>query len=806
MNNLSERKWLLIATVFAVVLTVLLLSGIVTQPWHVMPELGADGGKNMFTFLYHVLYEKGLHFGGMNYPYGEHIVYTDAQPILSVPLSYLHPDMPTALAIMWWFISASYVLAIVYCYRLLRHFGVAPVLAMLFAGLIIACSPQVLRLSAHYALSFCCLLPMLFYWTLKYNATEPHPGPLLKEEGVLMSAPLRGDNEHTDQKRSFLWPKLKYCVYMWLMGCFTVFLHPYYGAVGLIWAAFYSVGYLATGKGAFTARIRHIIPPIIASGLVMVVFGLFMKATDQVTDRPAVPYGVLDHVTHIKDIFSSGYSPLWAFVKEHSHFSKISYGGEGFTYVGLVAIVAVLVSLLSILSGRIKNIGSPFPAVFLLMALLALLLGAGAPFTWGMAWLLKYASALRQFRTLGRFSWIYYYIVTIYAAVVISRLYERYMAQQKKSLAYGIVGCALAIWTIEATGYTMHTHEVVKGGYSNYDIFTSRNDKNWEQLLAEHHLRAGDFQGILVLPFFATGSEKLWVCSDENISAWSVAMGVKAGLQLHLPIMDIMLSRSSWGQTFKQVKIAGGPYTDKPTLREMDSSKLLLALKTDGVELDPDQQYLLTNAVYLGHYLHCTVYGVDPQVLQANDLKLQLAARAIARALPPGKDTCIAANGGTWFVNHYDESNYNATPFGTGALAYSKAMGDIVCDVPVVPAIDKQQYEFSCWFHVPANDYRSPKCVLELINDKGAVIRTVDASTIESTDNEASGPMGQTSIDVWLRCSAYFPIDSSVKRVRCRMLNFAEEPFMAVDELMLRPATALIIGHGMANNHFLKNR
>lgn len=778
MNNINNIQWRVITVVFAVVASCIMLSGIVTQPWHVIPELGADGGKNIFTYLYHVQYDKGIWFSGMNYPYGEHIVYTDAQPVLSVPLSYIKVSIPVALSIMWWCISLSYVLSIVYCAGILRYFKVHPLPAMLFAGLITACSPQLLRVSGHFALSYACLLPMLFYWTLQYSGK----------------------------------PALRYLLYILLSGCFSVFLHPYYGAVMLIWAVLYSVGYVATGKGAFFARIKHVIPVLATAATILVVFGIVMRVTDPVKDRPAVPYGVLDHITHVKDVFSSVYSPFWVFVQSHTSFSKISAGGEGYTYPGLAVICCVMLSFAIWLWQKIRKhatIEKGFPAVWLIMAMLALLLGGGAPFSWGMAWLLDYASALRQFRTLGRFSWIFYYIITVYGAVTIYHWTVALMEHQQKKLAYSVFILFAAVWATEATGYIRHTHQVVRAGYDNYSIFTSANETNWQQILATHHYSGDSFQAVLVIPFFATGTEKLWVCSDENISAWSVAMAAKAGVQLHLPVMDVMMSRSSWSQAFRQVKIAGGPYTIKPVLYGLKDSRPLLLLHTDGSTLTPDQEYLLSSSVFIGHFLHCNVYACYPRQVMQRDEEQVNQAKAIAAALSDDRDTCIN-NEGIWFVAHYDNNNYNSTPFGTGALPYASSMNGVVCDVPVMPARNGQLYEFSCWFHVPSNDYRSPKCELELTDNEGKILTTVSASSIESTDNvvlrATANEYNTQKRDIWLRCNAYFELPGEAKHVRCRMLNFAEQPFMAVDEVMIRPAGSIIINRQMVNNHLLNNK
>ena len=45
---------------------------------------GDDALKNYYTPWYHARHDSTWHwFGGMNYPYGDHIVFADAQPLLS---------------------------------------------------------------------------------------------------------------------------------------------------------------------------------------------------------------------------------------------------------------------------------------------------------------------------------------------------------------------------------------------------------------------------------------------------------------------------------------------------------------------------------------------------------------------------------------------------------------------------------------------------------------------------------------------------------------------------------------------------
>ena len=56
MTKIKEKIWFLIAVIFAICLTIYVLSDIVTQPWHVLPGFGGDAVKNDFSYLYQSIY------------------------------------------------------------------------------------------------------------------------------------------------------------------------------------------------------------------------------------------------------------------------------------------------------------------------------------------------------------------------------------------------------------------------------------------------------------------------------------------------------------------------------------------------------------------------------------------------------------------------------------------------------------------------------------------------------------------------------------------------------------------------------
>ncbi len=765
MSPLRSKIWFGVTVVFAIALIVFTLDGFVLHPSNMIPEIGGDGAKNNFTYLYHCMFGHGYWFTGMNYPFGEHIVYTDGQPVLSVLLASLgNVSAEQALAILWLLVSLSYVLSVLFVYRILVRFRVAPLAAMAFAGLICVFTPQVLRLQGHYALSYTCIIPMLFYWTIKYH-------------------------------EAFHW---RYCVYFFVAGCIMSFFHPYYAAMMLIWVVSYAVGYYIFTAGRFWQKCRHSLPMFVSVVLVLVVIAVVMKVTDPVKDRPVKPLSTFyETCTRLKQIITSVHSPVWQKAGGKPRFRFVSEGGEGYVYVGLVVFITMFCSFLftlrkSIAQKRIVIVAEDtgFSPVWVFMAVAVLLFSMGIPFIWHMEWLLDYTSVFRQFRSFGRFSWIFYYIITVYTCVVLYHTYAQLRVAGRRLPAYSVLLLSLGFWVYEASGYVQYTHRLSGNGKYNYGVIFSKDQQNWASFIREHHYDSTDFQAVLLMPFFHVGTEKLWVGDPD----WMVTLGSKASLQLHLPMVDAMMSRSSWSQAQQQVKIAGGCYTDKPILSNTNSDKPFLMMNYDNDTLNPDQKYLISASDYIGHYSQCNVYACYPTRIAANDRKF---ADSVKRILPfiAGQDTIVNGSG-NFYTDHFDKGNFAAPFFGQGALSAITRDDSIWTTIPITPPKDSELYEFSCWFLLGRDDYRSPYITLEQLNSRGKVIKSRDALTRQSTDSHG----------MWFRSAVYFYIRHDCVAIRCVLMNNPAPTYIAMDELLLRPAGSLVIwqrpgGKVMVNNH-----
>src|SRR6478752_5259727 len=63
-----------------------------------LSSITLDSIKNYYTFVYNIRHDSfNFEFNGMNYPFGEHVVYTDCQPLLGFILKLIPPLYPYSI-------------------------------------------------------------------------------------------------------------------------------------------------------------------------------------------------------------------------------------------------------------------------------------------------------------------------------------------------------------------------------------------------------------------------------------------------------------------------------------------------------------------------------------------------------------------------------------------------------------------------------------------------------------------------------------------------------------------------------------
>lgn len=766
MNLLRKYGWSLVALTSIVCIVVYALQYIALVPWRMLPDIGGDGAKNNFTYLYHSMYGSGYWFTGMNFPFGEHIVFTDAVPLFSVFFATIgNVPAPVALTVLWWAVCLSYVLGMYYIFKLLRTYHVTPVMSIVFACLIGLLTPQMLRLRGHYALSFTAIIPMVFYWTSQYNTTG----------------------------------KLKYCVWIAIAGILHTFIHPYYAGLLLIWALAYGVASFLMSNERIGRRLRHVVPMLLSVALVASVVAIVMKVTDPITDRPPTPFIDQNTFTDVYQTTTSALSPITMWLNRHGLMEKVANGGEGFNYAGLVALITTLVWIPVAVLLYIRrhkngtNDTKPEMLLWIVMALGILAFSMGIPFVWNMS-LMDHLSVFKQFRSLGRFSWLYYYLITISAAVILFRFANWLQARSGKLIGYGFLGLCVAVWGLEARGYVTYARETSQNGAYNFDFTFSKFEQNWHDFLQEHHYKNTDFQAVISLPYYHIGSEKLWIGEP----GWSHSQTTKCGLQLHLPIIDVMLSRTSLHQTRELAKTCAGPYVDKPLLHMLPDNRPMLLLHFQSDSLDPDQKWLLSAASLIGQHSEFNVYALSATKL----LQLEAAKTAEIDALLPALATnreLLTGADGTLFTEHFDGLPASGLG-GKGACSYMPPADTTLLTIHRTTK-ESDSVEFSCWFNLAGGNPIAPLIKLQFRDSGNNLLGQIAVEPKQSVDSYRD----------WYRASRYFRVPQGCTTISCQLFRMGVNTYSAIDEVLLRPASSVVIsrtpdGSIMVNNHLFRHK
>ena len=244
------------------------------------------------------------------------------------------------------------------------------------------------------------------------------------------------------------------------------------------------------------------------------------------------------------------------------------------------------------------------------------------------------------------------------------------------------------------------------------------------------------------------------------------------------------------------MKLVGGPFADKAILRDAQSDKPFLLFIVSKDRLAIDERYLLDASDYIGDFSGGKVYACYPGRIAANDKKY----RDIVNAILPymhSADTCIGSNA-NFYLDHLDGSSA-AHLFGPGAANAIKRDDSVIAMIPVQQAKDSEVYELSCWFLLRKEDYASPNMNLHFLDATGKDIGETYLVTKWSVDSK----------DLWFRSAAYFYMPAGCRSIKCILLNVPNPAYVALDELLLRPAGALVVSKGsdgsvMANNHLFR--
>lgn len=536
MNN--ARGWWVVLTVAMCLALVWIDGELLRSPNTLLLAGNGDGLKNYYTFAWHATHDTGpLHFSGSGYPYGDHAFYTDCHPILTWLFQLFPALAPWKIGVLNVLLLMGTLLCAWCIFGILLHFKLRPWAAAACALGIALQEPQVYRLTGHLALAHSWVLPLIWYTWLRAKRRSGWYGSIPCGAAVL----------------------------------FAFLLHPYLGLMGAMFLAGHQVlSWLLERPFDRMAGARDI---LIAVVLPLAGFLVLERLSDHVTDRPSEQWGQAQYAVGWQSLLLPRQPPLGPFFAPLAQQGDVDW--ESWCYVGAASICVLMLALFKrmhrplarpISTETILYFWSAIGVLLFAMDLWQQLLGA-------------HFSALLQFRAMGRFAWVFYFVCAVHCAVFFYRLLlERATAS----------GLRVAVFLLFPLVF------VLEGVSQRYTVVSdlrvesspfSERDPPPHLVPAIEQLRRSQAKAIIPLPFTHVGSDVY----QRDAPDGTMALMYSLSYQSAIPLMAGNMIRTSARLTRHLLGIFAPEEFYKPLAYEFEENTSFILMKGPGT-LAPDEQ------------------------------------------------------------------------------------------------------------------------------------------------------------------------------------------------------------------------
>lgn len=689
MNPTSSHK----SSRFAVIALFLLMLGLLWlrfpdffahgHEWFI--EANGDGGKVYGVMEYHVRWDTTFsHYEGMNYPFGDHVIPADAMVLYTNALKFLS----NIFGDLSWYIRLvlhtglllSIVLCVWFLFRLLLFLNVPPWWAVGLAIGLAFLSPQLPRMAVHFGLGHLAVLPALLWGLIKFEETRHWRQSL----GLALIISVFS---------------LLHFYFFAIMG---MFIGLYMGFRFLQRPSLKAVGYYAGHYGL------QVLLPFLC-------FYLWMNYQDLVTDRPARPWGFLFYKSEWQAVLTSITQPHWRFFGEtFKPLTSTQY--EGRAYIGLIAAAGfVLLTIRWVYYSfrypiiQVGGLYRPFWNAAFWASFILLLFSMGYPFVWsGLEHWVDYFGPILQFRSIGRFNWVFFYVINL---IVFAEAW-RWVAQSglRSSRIALFLGMLLVL-----LGEAYFFQRSVDAG------------------LEPTHVRIPDaaevdfnaYQAILTIPYFNIGSDNIWKdpvgIAIPNTMSLSVASG--------LPTSNAMLTRTSLSQTLKQMELIIEPYRVPAIFDDYPNNKPLLLMVTKGPEsrIEPHRHLweglepIFTDEGYMLYHLPLELYKAR---IQTRTQELKSLWEADSFMWHAHGDLYSLSEYPDFVMEHFDNKQAGRSLRGNGALQAPGSDRTMLYEGILPGDSTDTEFLFNFWLYMATDLAGRGQFVLELYDHNNTLFST----------------------------------------------------------------------------------
>ena len=730
------------------------LKPVFQHPNSILYSKGSDAQKSYFNFSYYLKYDDGIRHDGINYPYGDHLQYINSHPIYVQVVKFvdkhIYPVANHGVAILNLTMLALFLLALPFIFLILRHYSLPRWYAGIISLIILFLSPQFDRIHGHFEMVYTVFLPMFWYFLIHWRQGNKR---ILWSVLLVLAALIGGFTS-------------AYFVAFYtilLFGVLSVECWNYRKKLSEYWK---------TGLYLFAIAV---IPLAIVKGLV--------SATDWVSDRPDNPYGFYVYNANFLSIFLPPGSQLKNILRNHIN---MNFQWEGRAYVGLpAALLAVSMFITGVFNvvSKKKSSWKIFKPtkkieVFFYASILILLFSMCIPFKYGFGWLLDLLPPLKQFRALGRFSWIFYYVFTAYTAWFIYRLFRFLKMKGLPAVANLLLVLVIGYWTIDAG---VNIKRSTRGLLNKNDKFESIDSEYWAHFQGAK-VNPEEFQAIFFLPFASTCGDKLLF--EHSLNGFSEAM--KCSYHTGLPLIQSFSPRISYSQALSSIQLLAAPAIRKTRLDDMYKKPILLVCAKE--TLNDREKWLQNKAEVFWEDKHITLSKLPLSVFDDSYHDWHKQVEKEITKLKSFGEIATDTDVNSIFFNGFEDGSAK-TVFSGNASFYSRKGQQVLLNKKIGAQFQEGKYELSFWLFVDSRKYDMPK----------AEVKVLDADSKQKFYKRMNTRNVYDTYHGWIRVSEMIEL-----RPEDTLQLLIKDEYVSVDNLLVKPAKAKVLIK-TSNQNFFNN-
>ncbi|UKN00609.1 YfhO family protein [Paracrocinitomix mangrovi] len=684
-----------------------------------------DGVKNYYSYMYHAEYDSGFwDFSGMNYPYYEHMVYTDGHPLLSYLIG-LFGLTAYGVGILNLLMLLSYPVCSVILYKILNHYKVEKWWSILAAVSITFLSPQIFRLTGHFSLSYVFAVPGMWYILIKASQSN----------------------------------KLK-----WLFIGFTYllvffFTHPYLGMILVTFgAAFWIVRSVILKQWKW-----NLIKFLIIGIAPVVIFQLLVFLTDTHLDRTGQPQGFYDYYAKWSSVLVPHHGPVF-FISDKIHF-KIPHW-ETMAYVGFGTIIFFLI----ILTYTIKNRSSiPFKkylknelTVFVIAAWLVLVFSFCFPLRFSfMHWLADSISPLKQFRVLGRFTWVFFYVATVGSVV----LYYRFQLQNKKKIWTALFVFLMLLQLSEG----LFAHKEVSGYVSQAPNSFKKETLSPKLQELISFVDESDYDAFMILPFQHMSSENIMLLGTEGSNFDSFMLSYHCSK----PTLNCSSSRMSISEAIKFNNFFSPEYIEKELINDFPKDDKILIIKRKEACTEGEMRLLFTSKEVFNNDEYVAL-EFQPEKYNSDYYFNQIVEKEKTAVYDVGEGFKSDTTDVWFFYKSWDDDKGESLG-GEGAWHSQKEKLNPLHEFFKEDGLEEGSYTVSFWYYLGVD---APTMAGIIDQDFGGEEESIWASTFDVK-------LSTLIVDKWCRVNLNFEWTDNTDKVLIYLQGSGNHTPFYVDELLV---------------------